>query len=341
MPDTPDDRINVLVAMDFPERLLEEIRSVSPRLNVVQHYPDVPAGVWGDIEVLYTLKHYPEPEQVPLLRWIQLHYAGMDNAIEQRIIQAEDIVVTSASGIHARQMAQYSLLLILAFHYQLPTMLQFQQEAIWHRDRYKIFSPQPLRTQTVGIVGYGSIGRETARLCKEVGMNVLATKRDIKNPQESDDDYTPQNTGDPGGEIPERIYPVSALATMVAECDYVVIATPLTDETHHLINEDIFHAMKPSAILINVARGEVVDETALITALSSGDIGGAGLDVFEVEPLPSGSPLWQLDNVIISPHVSGNSASYHDLAAALFIANLERYLHKQPLMNRLDRQRGY
>ena len=128
---------------------------------------------------------------------------------------------------------------------------------------------------------------------------------------------------------------------MAKDCDYLVLIVPLTDDTHHMINESVFEVMKESAVLINIARGGVVDEKALITALSSGKIRGAALDVFEQEPLPSTSPLWNLDNVIITPHISGFTKNYHQKAAKVFKENLKRYLDNRPLLNQLNRRKGY
>ncbi|MCS7071128.1 MAG: hypothetical protein NZM00_06455, partial [Anaerolinea sp.] len=167
-----------------------------------------------------------------------------------------------------------------------------------------------------------------------------AVKRDVKNPADRES-YREPGTGDPEGEIPARIYPPEALASLAAECDFLVVTAPLTAKSRHLVNEVVLRAMKKTAVLINVARGPVVDEAALITALSSGRIAGAALDVFEEEPLPPGSPLWNLDNVIISPHVAGNSQRYHEKAAAVFAENLTRYLEKRPLLNRVRRELGY
>jgi phosphoglycerate dehydrogenase-like enzyme len=292
-------------------------------------------------EVLFTMREFPQPEEAPLLRWIQLPFAGMEWAMQHRIVQAEDVVVTSSSGIHATQIANYCLMMMMAFNYQLPKMIAFQQKSEWSKSAYDIFTPTDMRHQTVGIVGYGSIGRELARITKALGMTILATKRDVKRPAETQTDYTPEGLGDPEGTIPERLYPGEALATMAADCDYLVVTVPLTEQTRQMVNERVLYAMKDTAILINIARGSVVDEKALITALSQNVIGGAALDVFEEEPLPSTSPLWQMDNVIISPHISGLIANYAVKAADLFIANLKRYLEKKPLYNQLDREAGY
>lgn len=339
MTDTETRPPRLVVAMDFSDELMHQIRDAAPGYKVERHFPDVPESVWADTEILYTLRKFPTPDQAPRLRWIQMHFAGLDRAVRLPIVQAEDIEVTSASGIHATPIAEYCMGMILAFNLQLPLLLRNQAKAHWPDHPHSVFGPHPLRGKTLGLVGYGSIARELARLAQAFGMKVLATKRDPRKPD--DPEYTEPGLGDPAGDIPERIYPGQALASMAPECDYLVVTVPLTPETRHLVNERVFKAMKPTAVLINIARGEVVDEAALISALAAKQIAGAGLDVFETEPLPAGSPLWNLENVIISPHVSGNNPDYHRRAAALFIDNLKRYMDKRPLLNRLERERGY
>lgn len=340
MSDTTQDTIHVVVAMDFSDDILTRLREVSPRLRIERHYPEVPESVWASAEVLYTLRHFPEPAQAPLLRWIQLHSAGVEHALARPIVRAEDVEVTSASGIHATQIAQYSLMMMLAFNYRLLKMVELKQKIEWPQRAHEVFNPHNLRGQTLGIVGYGSIGRELARLAEAIGMTVLATKRDPMHPAE-EDEYTEEGTGDPSGEIPERLYPGEALASMARECDYLVVTLPLTEKTRHTVNTRVLEAMKSSAVLVNIGRGGVVDEAALINALAAKHIRGAALDVFEEEPLPATSPLWNLDNVIISPHISGNISDYNERGAALFIENLRRYLSKQPLLNKVKREAGY
>lgn len=335
------EKINVVLAIDFSEEIIQRIRDVSPQLNVVKHFPDVPHSEWASTDILYTVRDFPNPDDVPRLRWIQLNSAGVEHALAQGITKAEDVIITSLSGIHATQIAHYCLMMMLAYNYRLPRMIDLQQKRSWSQERDKIFNPRDMHKQTLGLVGYGSIARELARLADAMGMTVLATKRDAKKTTENETDYTPEGTGDPEGTLPERIYPGEALATMAKDCDYLVVTAPLTDATRHMVNTRVLEAMKETAVLINIARGAVVDEKALITALSQEQIRGAALDVFEEEPLPASSPLWQLDNVIISPHVSGNTDDYHEKAADLFIANLQRYLEKKPLYNQLNRDTGY
>lgn len=338
--DSVNEPINVVVAMDFSDDIMEQIRGVSSRLHVERHFTNVADSVWEEAEVLYTLNKLPDPAQAPRLRWIQFQTAGLDHVAKVPIIEAEDVEVTTASGIHAPHMAEYCLMLMLAFAYKLPLMLNYQAKAEWPEKPHDIFKPIGLRGQTLGIVGYGSIGRELARQADALGMIVVASKHNVMQPA-AEDEYAEPGTGDPEGNIPTRIYPPEALASMVSLCDFLVVTIPLNSKTRHMVNESVFAAMKKTAVLVNVARGAVVDEAALISALAAGQIAGAGLDVFEEEPLPTTSPLWNLDNVIISPHISGNHIRYHQKAAALFIENLRRYLDNQPLLNRLDRKRGY
>ncbi|HEX2949646.1 MAG TPA: D-2-hydroxyacid dehydrogenase, partial [Armatimonadota bacterium] len=289
---------------------------------------------------LYTGNQVPEPDTVPRLRWIQCHSAGVENVLAQPLLAAEDIIVTTTSGIHAPTIAELTFGMMLALAHKIPAMLRSQQKAEWLPDRFNLLMPVELRGSTLGILGYGSIGRELARVAQAFNMTVLATKRDVMHPAATDE-YEMPGTGDPEGALVERLYPPEATRSMVAECDFVVVTLPLTVKTKGVINQDILSAMKPTAFLFNVGRGGVVDEDALVKALQTGQIAGAGLDVFAQEPLPSASPLWRLDNVIISPHVAGNTNHYNESAAEVFRENLERYLSNQDLLNRVDRKREY
>jgi phosphoglycerate dehydrogenase-like enzyme len=175
------------------------------------------------------------------------------------------------------------------------------------------------------------------RLAHAFGMRVLGMRRGSA----AGEGYRmPELAGQPGDE-PDAWYPAGRLGDMLGACDYVVLAVPYTPDTHHLIDEAALRAMRPEAVLINIARGSIVDEAALARALREGWIGGAALDVFEAEPLPKDSPLWAMENVIISPHIAGFSPHYDDRATALFAENLRRYLSGEPLLNRVERGRGY
>ena len=182
------------------------------------------------------------------------------------------------------------------------------------------FSPVELRGSTVCLVGYGSIGRQVARLLQPFGVKVLAVKRDVMHPM--DKGYTPSGLGDPDGDLFTRLHPVQAIKSVIHESDFVVICVPLTRATMHMIGEEELASFKPTAYLINPSRGEIIDQAALIQALESKKLAGAAMDVFEKEPLPADSPLWKMPNVIITPHIAGNSRYYNDRAAQLFAENL-------------------
>ncbi len=335
-----NETINVIVAMEFAEELLSQAREVSPRLHIEKYAQTVPDKAWASAEILFTTNVFPKPEQAPNLRWIQLCSAGANQIINSPLASNENLEITTASGIHATPMSEFSLAMMLAFTYKLPQILEFQTQAKWIADRTTVFLPTPLRGRTLGIVGYGNIGRELARIADALGMIVLATKRDVMHPAD-DDSYHEAGTGDPDGELPTRLYPPQALASMARECDFLVITTPLTDDTRHIVDANVLKAMKKTAVIVNVARGAVIDEAALIDALQNHRIGGAALDVFEQEPLPADNPLWKLDNVILSAHISGSVIDYDERCAKVFVENLERYLEGQPLLNRVHKSRGY
>lgn len=338
-----DSPIEILITLPFPEELLDRLSAISPRLRVTalkaETAEDIPIDTWQKVEVLYTATVLPNPNQTPRLRWIQFHWAGIDSLIDHPILQKPDLVATSLSGAAVTQMAEYILMMLLALGHRLPALIENQRAARWPKDRWKLFSPRELRGSTVGIVGYGSIGREVARLLNAFGATVLATKRDVMHPQ--DENYVPEGQGDPAGDLVHRLYPPQALRSMIKECDFIVVTVPLTKGTRGLIGEDELKAMRPTAFLVDVSRGGVVDHSALITALREGKIAGAALDVFDEEPLPAESPLWKLPNVFVTPHIAGITPEYDARAVALFGENLKRYLEGKPLFNQIDLSRGY
>lgn len=332
------ERVRVVVAADFDETLIDRIRAVSARLDVAQHRKGGPLEVVASAEVLLAQGWLPKPEQAPDVRWVQLMSAGADHAMKRPLVATTDVTVTTASGIHASPIGEYCMAMILAMAYEVPRFLDLQARAEWLApDRYV---PRTLRGQTIGVVGYGSIGRELARLADGFGMRVIAVKRDPSTMVE-DDGYTAPGTGDPDGTIPVAVHPPEELAKVAAESDFLVSTLPGTPATRHLIDDAVLAAMKPSAVLVNIGRGAVIDEAALVEVLRAGRIAGAALDVFEEEPLPTDSPLWSLPNVIATPHVSGNSDRYDEMVTDVFVENLARYLDRRPLLNVLDRARGY
>jgi phosphoglycerate dehydrogenase-like enzyme len=279
-----------------------------------------------------------EAHRFPRLKWLQTHSAGVDYLLDTPVWES-DLIVTSLNGVHTVSMSEYVLAMMLAFRWKVPKLLRFQAQSEWPKDRWEHFIMPELRGSTLGIVGYGAIGRELARQAQSLGMRILATNRSgRRSPQRG---FNLPDTGDPEARIPEKIYPTTALLEMLPACDYVVVLAPLTPDTHHLFGPAAFTAMKAHTFFINLARGGLVDETALLSALQNGQIAGAALDVFATEPLPADSLLWQLDNLIISPHISGFTPNYDERATDLFAENLRRYLNDEPLLNVVERGRGY
>lgn len=337
--------IHVLATVALPEGGEKRLQDISERIKLtvaqVKKAEEIPASTWKSVNVLYTWDVLPHPDNAPNLKWIQFKSAGVDSHLNHPLLQNMNLTITSMSGIITGQIAEYVLMAILAFGQKLTKLLRHQREHYWPEEKeiWRDFMPIELRHSTVGILGYGSIGRQVARLLKPFGATILAAKKDAMHPE--DTGYTREGMGDPHGEFFDRLYPIEAMHSMLKDSDFVVVALPLTDATRHILDEAAFEAMKDSAFVVNVGRGELIKETALIQALKTRQIAGAALDVFEEEPLPKNSPLWDMENVIISPHISGISPYLHEETLDLFIENLTRYVADQPLHNQVDLKRGY
>jgi phosphoglycerate dehydrogenase-like enzyme len=332
----------VLSTLRFTDELLDKLRSVSPRLVVKQrtchNAEEVEQALEDSVEVLYTVYLPANLSRASRLQWVQMHAAGVDHVLDHPIMKS-DMLLTTASGIHATPIAEYVFASILAFNRRVPRMLYYQSRREWPQGRWDLFASPELRGSTLGVVGYGSIGREVGRIARCFGMRVVATKRSVS--QMRDVGYAVQGLGDREGVLLDEVFPPDRLSEMLGLCDYVVVAVPLTPETRKLIGEAELRAMKPSAYLVNISRGGTVDEGVLLRALQEGWLAGAGLDVFEEEPLSSDSPLYDLEHVILSPHVAGFTLRYDERASDLFAENLRRYLAGEPLLNLVDKAKGY
>jgi D-2-hydroxyacid dehydrogenase (NADP+) len=261
----------------------------------------------------------------PNLRWASFWSAGLDKRITPEM-EARGLLVTSASGVHGPNIAEQVMAYMLMFTRRISYYMRSQIAGQWTHGKDMTF--EELTGKTLGIVGLGHIGRTLATRALSFGMRIVATKRDTSNASKESFPL-------------EAMYPAEDLPKMVERCDHVCIAVPYTRETHHLFDADLLSHMKSTAYLYNISRGKIVDEQALIEALEAGRLRGAGLDVFETEPLGQDSPLWAMENVIITPHIAGFTPYYFARVAALFADNLERYLEGQPLQNLYDPQRGY
>jgi phosphoglycerate dehydrogenase-like enzyme len=335
----------ILITVSFEEQRLKQLQSIAPELQIERWQAHsmgaIPDDLWQEVEILYTsfATPLPSPEQVPQLRWVQLYSAGPDSILNHSLFQTS-VIFTTTSGVHAIDMAEYVFTMVLAWFHRLPQMLEWQQRAAWptNFERTSLFVGEELRGKTIGIVGYGSIGRQVARLANTFGMRVLAMQRGTNH---RDQGFLFPGVGDPEGILPDRYYLPDQLYALLSESDVVVIALPLTQKTRGLFHDSAFQAMKSTAFLVNIARGDVCDEAALIRALQEKQIAGAALDVFHQEPLSSNHPLWRLPNVFISPHTAGLTPYYDERAAAIFEENLRRYLLGEPLFNLVDKVQGY
>lgn len=250
---------------------------------------------------------------MPKLGWIQALTTGIDPLLALNL--PSSVVVTSARGIHGPQMAELALLLMMALSRDIPRMLANQREARWER-----WSQRLLAGKTVAIVGVGAISEALAARCRPFGLKVVG--------------ITSRGAVDHFDEL----YPRQCLHVVLGSADFVVVLVPYSPETHHLIDASALAAMKRCAYLINIARGNVIDEAALIEALKMGRIAGAGLDVFAKEPLPPQSPLWTLANVIVTPHIGGMSDLYAEQILPLLVHNLRAYMagDRTAMQNRVD-----
>lgn len=334
----------VLVETAITEQWQERLRQLSPDLHfefqAARQVVDIPDEQWKDVEILHmsggTL---PTPEQTPRLRWVQFFSAGANQVLTQPLFKS-DVLFTTSSGVHSINIGEYVITALLTWYHRVPQLLELQKKHQWlsQQESSNIMMPDELRGKTIGIVGYGSIGREVGRLARAFGMRILAMQQSSDH---RDHGFMISGIGDPEGTLPERYYTSDQLYDLLKECDVVVIAVPLTPQTRNLFDADAFHAMKQNAFLVNIARGDVCDEGALIEALQSKRIAGAALDVFKQEPLPAESPFWEMPNVILSPHVTGLTPHYLDRAMLIFETNIRRYLAGEPLYNLVDKNKGY
>jgi phosphoglycerate dehydrogenase-like enzyme len=255
------------------------------------------------------------------LKWLQAWSAGV-NSMPLDELESKQIYLTSANGVHAYPISETIIGLMLSLTRKIATYVKQQQSKVWHHAQINL----EMHEKTVGIIGVGAIGKETAKIAKAFGMKVLGVR----------------HSGSPE-EFVDKMYKPDQLNDILPQCDYVVITLPLTKETHRMFGAEEFQLMKSSAFLINIGRGEIVDEAALVRALSEKEIAGAGLDVFEKEPLSEDSPLWELENVIITPHTSGSTEFYNKrVMENIFIPNLKEYLKgNQPSINLVDYRKGY
>jgi phosphoglycerate dehydrogenase-like enzyme len=330
------DRVVVLLPSNARPHLVDVTRRASRRVELAYVGNDEPLpDAVAEAQVLYRPTSFRPPlvqsilQSAPALRWVHVPAAGVDLSLIPPLAE-RGILLTHSEGTYDVAVGEFAMGLVVAAAKGLPSLVRGQDEGRWLKGgpwedlEHHPVVPATLAGKTIGIIGLGGIGRVCARAARGFGMRVLAVRRSGQS-----------------SALAERVYAPDGLIAMLEQCDYVVIAAPLTEATRGMIGERELAAMKPSAWLINIARGQIIDEPALVRALEAGQIAGAGLDVFATEPLPPDYPFWKMPNVIVAPHVSGLHWEMREVEADHFGAELRRFLRGQPLKSLVDFDLGY
>jgi phosphoglycerate dehydrogenase-like enzyme len=302
---------------EFPELGVDQLNSYD---NVEQHL--------ADVEILFGISIRPEQFiAAKKLRWIHSQAAAVHQFMFPELVNS-DVTLTNARDVHGPVVAEQVIAMMFALAKRIPASVRFQQKHEWGQDAFSSgrSHSRELAGATLGLVGLGSIGRNVAKHASALGMRVIAVR---EHPEKE----KPQDV--------DEVLPTSKLQELLAQSDYVVLSAPVTAQTTGMIGSRQLAAMKPDAFLLNVGRGPLIDEAALVEVLRQHKIGGAALDVFDQEPLPPNSPLWDLEDLLITPHTGGISENMWERHYALFSDNLHRYLSRQPLLGLVDKRSGY
>ncbi len=328
--------INVLVNDQLTEEVVPRIEAVDSRLNVTHVGAILTRELEGDEEAsrlldqllssadIYAGMRIPPRllERAHTLKWVQVTQAGVDKVLLDDRFRNSSVMLTNVAGVHSFASAEFAIQSCLAFTKGTADCDRQKREREW-----KPFHPDILRGKTMGLVGYGNIGKRIARVAKAFEMWVIAARKTAPRPTRS--------------RWADVVLPIEDLDRLLADSDFVIASLPLTSDTYHLFSRRQFETMKPDALFVNVGRGPVVDEEALAVALSTRRIAAAALDVFEVEPLPQNSLLWDLPNLIYSPHIAGYISTYAGMVQDLFVKNLERYVRGEKPSGLVNKKRGY
>jgi phosphoglycerate dehydrogenase-like enzyme len=327
----PVTELRVHIASRLSEEHQTRIRGASPRIRLTYHpfSPYEPPADFerelGDVEVLFSHHARFALSAAPRLRWLQLPGDGVDH-LRGAPVMRSTITVTN-TRVFGIPIAEYVFASVIGYYRRFPQMMvQFQQRRVWPRNQWDDYCGEDIAGKVMAIIGYGEIGRRIARIAEAADLTVIATRRSVASMVRD-------------GNV--DVYPAADLKRVLAMADVVVVCLPLTDETEGIIGEAELRAMKSDAYLVNIGRGKVIEEAALLRALNGKWIGGAGLDTHATTPLPADSPFFDLPNVILTPHMSGVSRGYFERVTALFCENLRRYLAGETLINLVDKDKGY
>jgi len=320
-----------------PQSFLDRLRREFPDIEFIYrpNFDNIENYI-ADADIIVGASLRPEQfRAAKKLRWISSTAAAVHQLFFRELVNS-DVVLTNASEVHGHCVAQHVMALIFAAARRIDVDVRFQQRRYWGQEDLWRQRPRPREVDgaTLGLVGVGAIGRNVARMASAIGMRVVV----IREHPYRGVDWLPADS-------PERsrhvVYGIDQLDRMLQQADFVVLAAPTTDRTKALMNAERFSQMKPDAWLINVGRGALVEEAALVQALRKKTLGGAALDVFDTEPLPADSPLWSFENVIITPHVAGMTDKIWDRQFEFFSENLHRFLDGKPLLGVVDKAKGY
>jgi len=322
------DELNLLISFGLPAQYVEMIRAVSPKVRVQQSLGKEEAITMAeDVDILlagfFSLELFKAAKR---LKWIQTLFAGVDTLLYPEVVNSS-VVITNAGGVNSIPVSEQVMGMILCLSRKLHVFMRNQTERKWKTiDADLIFQMDELSGKTAGLVGLGRIGSEIAKKAKCFGMRVIATRR---NPSAPKPDYV------------DKLVSPEHLEELLADSDFVIIQIPLTKDTEGMFGKKELRGMKRTGYLVNASRGSIVKEDELVEALKEGWIAGAALDTFSTEPLPEDSPLWNMQNVIITPHVAGLTPLYMERLTHLFCENLRRFMNDEPLINVVDKSRGY
>ncbi|MRX44759.1 D-2-hydroxyacid dehydrogenase [Agromyces kandeliae] len=330
-----------LCTLPLPEEWFGELRRRLPDVEIHRASVDRPPepDVLARVDFLHTSEWFPDRADAPALRCIQLDTSGVDH-VRSTSLWDTTIPITTLGGIAPVPMAEYAMMAILELAHRMPLIERHRAERSWpsNAERLANLTPVDLPGATVGVVGYGRIGREISRLAGAFGMNVLGVSRSGRAGAGGDKFDTGRSTA---GEDRAELFPVSELDEVLRRSDVLVVVVPLTESTRGLIGAGQLDQLRPGSFVVNIARGGIVDEAALLDRLRDGRVGGVALDVFDDEPLPPDSPWWSESGALITPHVAGLAPQYHAQTLDLVVENLTRLAEDRPLVNEVDRVAGY
>ncbi|CAM1505824.1 Fc.00g114610.m01.CDS01 [Cosmosporella sp. VM-42] len=337
-----------------PPAQIKAIRDEYPNVKLISYKlpwgqphlgDDFPTDEWKNVKVLLTSTYLPSQDLVPNLQYVQLTSAGANHLLDKPLFKDTDVPFCTANGVHGPQISEWVITTFLAFQHHIYTYRDYQKQAKWDRN---IESTEDSYGKRVGILGYGSIGRQVARVATAMGMSVHAYTLHPRSTPESrrDNAFSPPGIGDPDGIYPSKWFSGGSKEEihefLASDLDLLIISTPLTEKTRGLLSKPEFRVLsKKKTFVSNIARGPIVDTNDLIDALDQGVIRGAALDVTDPEPLPDGHRLWSAKNVFISPHVSGQSDVYYDRVLEILRVNLGRLSEGKDLVNKVNRNDGY